>query len=45
MVDCDLEDDLVKTILHEYRISNADVVFRCNASVEDLIDVVEGNRK
>lgn len=45
MVDCDLEDDLVKSILHEYRISNADIVFRCNATADDLIDVVEGNRK
>ncbi len=45
MVDCDLNDDLVKNILHEYRITNADVVFRCNATIDDLIDVIEGNRK
>lgn len=45
MVDCDLEDDLIKSILHEYRCSNADLIFRCNATVDDLIDVIEGNRK
>jgi len=45
MVDCDLEDDLIKSILHEYRVSNADIVLRCNATADDLIDVVEGNRK
>lgn len=31
--------------MHEYWISNADVVFRCNAEVDDLIDVIEGDRK
>jgi ribosome-interacting GTPase 1 len=35
----------VKSILHEYRITNADVIFRCNAEVDDLIDVIEGDRK
>ena len=32
----------VKTNLH--RISNADITLRCDATVDDLIDVVEGNR-
>lgn len=45
MVDCDLDPDLIRNVLHEYRISNADVTLRCNASIDDLIDVVEGNRK
>ena len=45
MVECELEDDLIKSILHEYRIMNADIVLRCNASADDLIDIVEGNRK
>jgi ribosome-interacting GTPase 1 len=39
-----INDDIVKSICHEYRISNADLYFRCNASVDDLIDVIEGNR-
>ena len=34
----------MKTILSEYRVSNADVVLKNDATVEDLIDVVEGNR-
>ena len=31
--------------MHEYRINNADIIFDCDASVDDLIDVIEGNRK
>lgn len=43
-----LGEDPAKTvdrILHEYRIHNAEVVFREDASADDLIDVIEGNRK
>lgn len=32
-------------ILSSYRIHNAEVLFRENASVDDLIDTIEGNRK
>jgi len=32
-------------ILGSYRIHNADVLFREDCSVDDLIDVIEGNRK
>ena len=39
-----LSDDTIKSIAHEYRLSNADIYFRCNASADDLIDVIEGNR-
>jgi uncharacterized protein len=39
-----LSDDVVKSIAHEYRISNADIYFRSNATVDELIDVIEGNR-
>ncbi len=28
----------------EYKIHNADLILRCDASVDDLIDIVEGNR-
>ena len=34
----------MKTILNEYKIHNADVTLRMDATTEDLIDVVEGNR-
>jgi small GTP-binding protein len=36
--------DIVKSILNEYRIHNADLQFRCDATEDDLIDVIEGNR-
>lgn len=40
----ELDLDLVKSILAEYRIHNADVTLRFDATSEDLIDVIEGNR-
>ena len=40
----ELDMDLVKSILGEYRIHNADIVLRTDATTEELIDVVEGNR-
>lgn len=39
-----LDKDLVGSILKEYRVLSADVTLRCDATVDDLIDVVEGNR-
>lgn len=39
-----LDADLVKSILSEFRICNADVVLREDATEDDLIDAVEGNR-
>lgn len=41
---CQLDLELVTAILHEYKINNADVTCRCAATVDDLIDVIEGNR-
>ena len=40
----DLDIDTVRTVLSEYRIANADITVREDATVDDLIDVVEGNR-
>ncbi len=40
----ELDLDLVKTILGEYRIHSADITLRYDANADDLIDVVEGNR-
>lgn len=31
-------------ILSEYKISNADITLRYDATSDDLIDVIEGNR-
>ena len=39
-----LSDDTIKSICQEFKLSNADVHFRCNATADDLIDVIEGNR-
>ncbi|KAI5181890.1 hypothetical protein NEOKW01_2046 [Nematocida sp. AWRm80] len=39
-----LDEDGVKLILKEYRILNADIMFKCNATADELIDVLEGNR-
>lgn len=39
-----MSDDTVRAIAHEYKLSNADIHFRQNATIDDLIDVIEGNR-
>lgn len=39
-----MDTDAIKAILAEYRIHNADITFRCDATPDDLIDVIEGNR-
>ena len=39
-----LDLEQVRSILAEYRIHNADITLRCDATSDDLIDVVEGNR-
>lgn len=40
----ELDTDTVKSILSEYKIHNADITLRYDATAEDLIDVIEGNR-
>lgn len=42
--DSELDLDTVKSVLGEYRIHNADIIVRCDATVDDLIDIIEGNR-
>eukprot|EP00283_Hemiselmis_rufescens_P008004 CAMPEP_0173420248 /NCGR_PEP_ID=MMETSP1357-20121228/1821_1 /TAXON_ID=77926 /ORGANISM="Hemiselmis rufescens, Strain PCC563" /LENGTH=428 /DNA_ID=CAMNT_0014383027 /DNA_START=41 /DNA_END=1327 /DNA_ORIENTATION=- len=37
--------DTVYRVLQEYRIHNCEVVFRGDYSIDDMIDVIEGNRK
>lgn len=39
-----LDLEVVKAALAEYKIFNADVRVNCDASVDDLVDVIEGNR-
>ncbi|KAK2574569.1 Developmentally-regulated GTP-binding protein 1 [Acropora cervicornis] len=40
----ELDIDSVRSILSEYRIANADITLRYDATADDLIDVIEGNR-
>jgi small GTP-binding protein len=40
----ELDDNVVKAICKEYRIMSADVRFNCDATSDQLIDVIEGNR-
>jgi len=39
-----LDAKMVASICKEYRIANADIMFRQDATVDELIDVIEGNR-
>lgn len=40
-----IDHDEIRAVLSEYKISNADVAIRePNATADDLVDVVEGNR-
>ncbi|KAL0182291.1 hypothetical protein M9458_021666, partial [Cirrhinus mrigala] len=39
-----MDAETVKSILSEYKIHNADITLRSDATADDLIDVVEGNR-
>jgi len=39
-----LDADMVKSILSEFRICNADITLREDVTEDDLIDVIEGNR-
>ena len=41
---CELRLPCLLTHTGEYKIHNVDITFRCNATVDDLIDVIEGNR-
>jgi len=34
----------IKAVCNEYKLCNADICFRSDCSVEELIDVIEGNR-
>jgi len=40
-----LTQELVVSICKEYRIMSCDVFARCDATIDQLIDVIEGNRK
>jgi len=39
-----IDFNTIKAIFSEYKIHNADLVVRCDATVDQIIDVIEGNR-
>ena len=39
-----LDDATIRAICHEYRINSASILFRCDATPDDLIDVILGTR-
>ena len=39
-----LDEDTIKAICKEYRVPCANITFRCNATADQLIDTIEGNR-
>lgn len=39
-----MDEKMVVSILHEYKIFNADVIFREDSSMDDFIDILVGNR-
>jgi ribosome-interacting GTPase 1 len=43
-LDLGMSAETVYAICKEYKLSNADIMFRENASIDELIDVIEGNR-
>lgn len=44
MTNTHLDLETVKAICSEYRIHNADISLRYDATADDLIDVIEGSR-
>ena len=40
-----LSHETIITIMKEYKTVNADIIFNCDADLDDVIDVLEGNRK
>ncbi|KAL9094602.1 MAG: hypothetical protein Q9165_003161 [Trypethelium subeluteriae] len=40
-----IDHDEVKAVMNEYRIASADIAIRCDATVDDLIDVIEAKNR
>mmetsp|Transcript_2535 Transcript_2535/g.5652 ORF Transcript_2535/g.5652 Transcript_2535/m.5652 type:complete len:398 (+) Transcript_2535:177-1370(+) len=40
-----LDDKMIARILQEYKIHNCELLFKEDSTVDDLIDVIEGNRR
>lgn len=44
-VDLDIDEELIKALLAEYKIHNAELLIREQITLDELIDVIIGNRK
>lgn len=40
-----MDDDTIRAIAKEYRLLNGDILLNCDGTEDDLIDIIEGNRK
>ena len=40
-----IDHDEIKAVMNEYRISSADIAIRCDATIDDLIDVLEAKSR
>jgi ribosome-interacting GTPase 1 len=40
-----LSKEIVFAICREYKITSADIFCKCDATIDQLIDVIEGNRR
>jgi small GTP-binding protein len=40
-----IDQDEIKAVMNEYRISSADIAIRCDATIDDLIDVLEAKSR
>ncbi|KAK5937128.1 GTP-binding protein rbg1 [Knufia obscura] len=40
-----IDHDEIKAVMHEYRILSADIAIRCDATIDDLIDVIEAKSR
>ena len=40
-----IDNDEIKAVMNEYRMANCDVSIRCDATIDDLIDVIEAKAR
>lgn len=40
-----VDHDEVRAVMNEYRITSAEIAFRCDASIDDVIDILEENNR
>ncbi|KAK4541444.1 GTP-binding protein rbg1 [Oleoguttula mirabilis] len=40
-----IDNDEIKAVMNEYRMANCDIAIRCDATIDDLIDVIEAKSR